>query len=372
MRGLFLAVLLQTLFFQQAFCQKYSNEFLSIGVGARAHAMGSTLFASVDDVTAGYWNPAGLTRIEGDLQLGAMHAEWLGGVGKYDFIGIAKPIGDSKLTKRALGLTALRFGVDNIPNTLSLYDTDGTINYRNIVSFSAVDYAVLLSYAQSVYTQEVGDLRLGGNVKMVHRTIGPFARSWGFGLDLGAQYRFGSVTFALMARDITNTFNAWKVEFSEKEKEVLELTDNIIPIGALEVTRPQFQIGIAYADEWDKIGVTGEAGMTITTDGRRNTLLQGKNTSFAPSVGLELAYNRILFLRGGVNNFQQVKTGMENDATWTFQPSIGLGVKFYSLKVDYAYTNMNNSVQNSYSHIISLLLDVDFDYFQRAFKSSRK
>ena len=40
--------------------QKYSNEFLSIGVGARAQAMGNAIIASVADVSAGVWNPAGL------------------------------------------------------------------------------------------------------------------------------------------------------------------------------------------------------------------------------------------------------------------------------------------------------------------------
>ena len=40
--------------------RKYSNEFLNIGAGARGLAMGSAQVASVNDGTAGYWNPAGL------------------------------------------------------------------------------------------------------------------------------------------------------------------------------------------------------------------------------------------------------------------------------------------------------------------------
>ena len=43
--------------------QKYSNEFLSIGVGAKNFSMGNAVVASVNDVTAGYWNPAGLNKI---------------------------------------------------------------------------------------------------------------------------------------------------------------------------------------------------------------------------------------------------------------------------------------------------------------------
>ena len=61
--------------------QKYSNEFLSIGVGARAQALGNAVVAGISDVTAGVWNPAGLANFNADqsLQLGAMHSEWFGG-----------------------------------------------------------------------------------------------------------------------------------------------------------------------------------------------------------------------------------------------------------------------------------------------------
>jgi len=70
--------------------QKYSNEFMSIGVSAKAQGMGNAVIATVDDVTAGYWNPSGLSALnkEEGLQLGAMHAEWFAGVGKFDYLGM--------------------------------------------------------------------------------------------------------------------------------------------------------------------------------------------------------------------------------------------------------------------------------------------
>jgi hypothetical protein len=63
------------------FAQKYSNEFLNIGVGAAAQSMGNAQVASVSDVTAGFWNPAGLTNIKTDLQVSFMHAEWFASIG---------------------------------------------------------------------------------------------------------------------------------------------------------------------------------------------------------------------------------------------------------------------------------------------------
>lgn len=69
---------------------KYSNEFLNIGVGARALGMGNSVLASSNDVTAGYWNPTGLLATNTDLQIGLMHSEYFAGIAKYDFGALAK------------------------------------------------------------------------------------------------------------------------------------------------------------------------------------------------------------------------------------------------------------------------------------------
>ena len=71
--------------------RKYSNEFLNIGAGARGLGMGSAQIASVSDGTAGYWNPAGVMNVENYPNLALMHAEYFGGIGKYDFAGVAIP-----------------------------------------------------------------------------------------------------------------------------------------------------------------------------------------------------------------------------------------------------------------------------------------
>jgi hypothetical protein len=101
---------------------KYSNEFLAVGVGARALGMGNAYTAAVNDVTSGYWNPAGILGVKGDLQVGLMHSEYFAGIAKYDYIGLAKPI-DSVST---IGFSFIRFGIDNIPNTIDLIDPSAT------------------------------------------------------------------------------------------------------------------------------------------------------------------------------------------------------------------------------------------------------
>lgn len=335
--------------------QKYSNEFLSIGVGARAQGMGNAVIASVDDVYAGVWNPAGLAALPAGagLQIGAMHAEWFGGVGNFDYLGFTLPLASDQ---HRLGFSLVRFGIDEIPNTLSLYESDGTINFDNIVSFSAADYAFIGSYARRI-DRPGGPLRLGGNVKVVHRTIGPFANSWGFGLDLGAQMTRNRLSLGLLLRDITTTFNAWSFSFTEEEKETLALTDNEIPINSVEITKPSVIAGIGYRlPVGGNIQLRPELNLIATTDGQRNTLLSADPVSLDLAVGMEASYSDFLFLRAGVGQFQR-QAGFDGSETMNTRPALGLGLRLGSILVDYAYTDLGDD-RNTYSHVISLRLDL--------------
>ncbi|HYG52709.1 MAG TPA: hypothetical protein VD905_17485, partial [Flavobacteriales bacterium] len=122
---------------------KYSNEFLSIGVGARALGMSNAFLATCDDVTGGYWNPAALLHVK-DMQVGLMHASYFANIAKYDYGGIAKTIDQSS----AAAFSVIRFGVDDIPNTTELIDAQGNIDYDKVTTFSAADYAFIFSYAR--------------------------------------------------------------------------------------------------------------------------------------------------------------------------------------------------------------------------------
>ncbi len=347
-------LLLALLLAMQLQAQKYSNEFLSIGVGARAQGMGNAVIAGVNDVTAGVWNPAGLANLElsSGLQLGAMHSEWFGGVGKFDYLGIVFPISQGR---RRLGLSLIRFGIDEIPNTLSLYESDGTINFDNLREFSAADYAFLISYAQKINTQKA-DWSVGGNIKVVHRTIGPFATSWGFGLDLSTQYSINKWQFGLVAKDITTTFNAWSFNFTDEEKEVLELTNNEVPINSVEITNPQVLLGFAYRFEFGRSHLRPELNWIITTDGQRNTLLSANPFSLDPALGLEYQYRGVLSLRAGTSQFQREKD-FDGEESLTFRPSVGLGLQLGNLVIDYAFTDLG-SQENTFSHVISAMLTI--------------
>ncbi len=358
--------------------QKYSNEFLSIGVGARAQAMGGAQLAHVSDATAGFWNPAGLTGVETDLQLAAMHNEWFASIGQYDYIGFVAPIANKS---RYLGFTFIRFGVDNIPNTLSLYGSDGQVNYDNVTTFNAADYAFMLHYAQKI--ESIG-LSFGVTPKVVHRKVGPFATSWGFGIDIGAQYSLNDFKFGLMLKDISTTFNAWSFNFTDEEKQTLQMTNNEIPIKSMEITKPTIGLGVAYVKDFKigkpkegkkqkYIGLTAELDFNMTTDGRRNTLISADPISFDPTLGLEVHYNNLVFLRGGINNIQQFKDISDN-MKWAVQPNFGVGFRIYKFYIDYALgvnaggAILDNTQGAILSHIVSVKIDINYQFLKNALK----
>lgn len=330
--------------------RKYSNEFLSLGVGARALAMGNAQNASVSDVTAGFWNPAGLANVQ-NVQVAAMHSEWFAGIAKYDYASIALPISNGT---RTLGLSAIRFGVDDIPNTLFIIEPDGSINYDNVTTFSAADYGFLLSYAQ-----KIKKLSVGANVKVIHRTVGSFAKSWGFGLDIGAQLAVSkNFNIGLTIKDLTTTINAWSFNFTEEEKEMLALTDNVIPSSSVELTGQRAILGAAYNFNFtEKLALLAEANFDFTFDGKRNVLVKSDFMSIDPHFGLELGFNETIFLRGGVNNIQQFTDDLTSETLTSTQPNAGIGIKIKELQLDYAFTGFNRVDDGVYSHIFSLVFN---------------
>jgi len=339
--------------------RKYSNEFLNIGAGARGLSMGNAQVASVADGSSGYWNPAGLVKVKDYPQLNLMHAEYFAGIGKYDFGSLAIPISGGK---RTIGLSVLRFAVDDIPNTIFLVEPDGTINFENITTFSSADYAFLFSFAQQVKVKKKHDLNVGVNAKIIHRKAGDFATAWGFGFDAGIQYEAKKWRLGLMARDITTTFNSWSYTLDEKVREVFYLTQNDIPNRSTELTAPKLIAGGAYNFKLSKkVNLLAEANLDFTFDGRRNTVISSSAVSIDPKLGLEASVNNVFFVRAGINNFQ--KTLQDEDSTntkkvWIYQPSVGAGFKISNVQIDYAFTNLANQSNPLYTHIFSLKLDL--------------
>ncbi len=336
---------------------KYSNEFLSIGVGARALSMSNAYSSITNDVTSGYWNPSGLLFINSNLQLGFMHSQYFAGLARYDYGGIAIKTNENN----HIGFSYIRFGVDDIPDTSELIDSEGNINYDRIRSFNASDNAFIISFARKL--PEYENLFIGANAKVIRRTAGSFAGAWGFGLDIGAIYKMDSYQFAFVGRDITTTFNAWTYNLDDSMREVFTITGNEIPSNSYEITLPRFIVGASREFEFKyDISLLASLDLNITTDGKRNVLIPGDPFSIEPALGFEIGYKHKVFLRGGIGNFQEYYKANETQ-TYSIQPNIGVGIVIGDiLYVDYALTNVGNSSIALYSNVFSIKLNINRRY----------
>ena len=151
---------------------------LRAGVGARALAMGGAFVSVADDLTASYWNPAGISRVQ-DTRIGGMSTN-LGGIG-----GITH--------QYAAGITDISgFGVG-----LS-YD-------RYSLKYEAKDTTTTSTYAVFIgsVSANIGEMgSVGANAKYV---TFPAGKS-GFGLDLGAIFDFSDIfTLGVVAFDLLGT-----------------------------------------------------------------------------------------------------------------------------------------------------------------------
>ncbi len=324
---------------------------MNIGVDAASLGMSGAVTASVSDATSGYWNPAGLIEVE-DSQIALMHSSYFANIAQYDYIGYAKNIDKNS----AFGITAIRFGVDDIMNTTQLIDSEGNIDYNRISLFSAADYGAIFSYARRL---PLDGFTYGVNAKVIRRVIGDFADSWGFGFDVGIQFEKNDWKYGLMLRDITTTYNIWNINEKEYEKikDAVAGENQKLP-ESTEITAPKAQLGIARKfiirhDYSLQAGLNLNMRFTQTND-----IFSTSFVSIDPALGFEAGYIDMVFVRAGVGNFQNVMQ-LDGKENVNFQPNIGLGFKYRGIQIDYALTDIGDQSAALYSNIFSLKIDLD-------------
>jgi hypothetical protein len=175
-----------------------SAQFLKLGAGARASAMGDAFAATADDVSALYWNPAGLAQIK-DTEISAMQNNGLVDT-QYQFAGAARPMGEG-----AIGLSLYRLDYGSI-NGYSASDTPQG-------SFSAGSLAGGLTVARKFGE----NIMLGATAKMVQEKIDGLSAST-FAGDLGFLWRDDRFSVGIVAQHLGGTLKF------EKESEDLPAT----------------------------------------------------------------------------------------------------------------------------------------------------
>ncbi|GAA4244633.1 PorV/PorQ family protein [Winogradskyella damuponensis] len=328
---------------------------MNIGVDAAALGMSNAVVSQTADVNSGYWNPAGLVHLE-DSQLSLMHSSYFANIANYNYIAYAMPLDNES----ALGISLIRFGVDDILDTTQLIDDQGNINYDRISTFSTADYGLTFSYARKL---PLDGLNFGVNAKIIRRIIGDFASSWGFGLDAGIQFEGNNNwKFGFMARDITTTYNAWSIDEDKFEQisGAIEGENQELP-ETTEITIPKLQLGMSkkWIFHYD-YSLLAAVNLNMRF-AQNNDIISTSFASINPALGFEFGYTDLVFLRAGVGNFQN-EIQIDNSEQISFQPNFGVGFKYRGIQIDYAFTDIGDQSAALYSNVFSL--KIDFSIFR--------
>ncbi|MEJ2194869.1 MAG: PorV/PorQ family protein [Ignavibacteriaceae bacterium] len=157
-------------------------QFLKIGVGARASALGDAFIAIANDVSALYWNPAGLVQFKSDEIMFA-HNNWVVDI-NHDFLGGVYHFSESY----AIGIALTGLSMDDMPVTTE-FAPFGTGEY-----FTYGDIAIGLTYSQKMTDK----FSFGATVKYIEETLDKL-KMRGLMIDLGTYYwtGLGSTRFAV-------------------------------------------------------------------------------------------------------------------------------------------------------------------------------
>ena len=153
--------------------------FLEIGVGARAQALGGALTGLVRGAAATYWNPAGLGLVDG-FTAAFTHSELYGDLGvNHDFAAAALPFAGG-----GLAVSYIRFASGDIERTDEANPGGDDPTFGS--TFEWAGTAIGLHYGRQLTDR----LRVGATGRIIREGIDRATASW-WGVDVGTQFRTG-------------------------------------------------------------------------------------------------------------------------------------------------------------------------------------
>ena len=288
-------------------------QFLKVGVGGRATAMGDAFIAIADDASALYWNPAGIVFSKRN-EIIFSHNEWIADI-KHEFAGAFYKFSAND----AIGISFTALHMDDMPVTTEFMPF-GTGEY-----FSFGDIAIALTYSRKMTEQ----FSFGGTIRYIQETLDKLSMK-GFMVDLGTLYwtGLGSTRFAVTISNFGNELSP--------EGEI------VTPFRGTKSDWQSFSPPTMF-----RLGFAFEPLMTdfhrITTSIQLN---HPNDNSENVSFGAEYGWRNILYLRGGY------KLNVDEQSfTAGAGVQVPLGIAFVTF--DYAYAEFTRLGS---SHRLSLIL----------------
>ncbi|MEK7287334.1 MAG: PorV/PorQ family protein [Elusimicrobiota bacterium] len=267
-----------------------SGQFLALGAGPRAVAMGEIGVAASQDAYAAYWNPAALVRLNSP-EISLMHASHFESVDQ-QFAVYAQP-----MPFGTAALSFARLGVAPLP----AYDVSGS----PAGTLNAGDWGAGFSFGSSLFS---GSLAMGVTAKWINERLGPVSAS-ALAADLGALYRLPAIRAAPRLNHVR-----LGVAFVNAGQG-LKFDTERFPL-------PQaLRVGASLDD------VVKSRPFTFSLEG-----VYPKDGSLYGALGGELWLTPMLALRGGWRGSQDIGSGLR----------LGFGVKAAGAIFDYAWSGFGN------------------------------
>lgn len=290
-------------------------QFLKVGVGARSIAMGSAFTATANDVSAIYWNPAGLAGLTSNNQVAFNHINWIADIG-HDFAAVSYNLGGFGTIG---GAVTLNKSIDNM-TVRTVEEPEGTG-----AKFDAGAMSISLSYARNL----TDNFSIGFNVKYVNEYIWHESAT-GFALDAGVLYKIAILNEFRIGASISNF--GMKMKLDGRDLIEIQKTGNGNLINE-----------VIEVESWDlplmfRVGVAADL---IRTESSRfsmgiDAVHPNDHTEYV-NVGGEYAWNNLIFMRCGYSSLFEVNT--EKGLT----AGVGLNYRLIhsvSLLFDYAYLDL--------------------------------
>jgi long-subunit fatty acid transport protein len=274
-------------------------QFLKIGVGGRASAMGDAFVALANDVSALYWNPAGLSQFN-ENQIMFSHNEWLVDI-NHDYLGAVYHLDETN----TFGIAFTSLSMDKMKVTTEFAP------FGNGEYFGFNDIAISVTYARKMTEQ----FSVGGTIRYMEETLDKL-KMRGVMIDLGTYYwtGLGTTRFAVTVSNFGND---------------LAPDGKVLLVGSREKSQWQsfspptiFRIGFAFEPYQDDMNrITTSIQLNHPNDNSENF-----------SIGTEYSYNKMFHLRGGY------KFNVD-EQNYSFGAGVSLPLSIANVTVDYAFTN---------------------------------
>ncbi|HFE53935.1 MAG TPA: PorV/PorQ family protein [Bacteroidetes bacterium] len=290
-------------------------QFLKIGVGARALGMGGAFVGVANDVTALYWNPGGISRLNRNEVI-LLHTQWIADV-SFDYAALTIDLGNFG----ALGasLTALNMGEMKVRTERK---PEGTGEY-----FDAGDFAAAVSYGRSLTDR----FSIGFNFKYIHQGIWRMQAS-GFAFDVGTLFttQFHGMTIGMsisnfgtnMRMEGQNTRRYFDINpeaYGSNDRIPGHLQTDSWPLPLL------FRVGVAM-----DVLRSRTNRLTVAADA-----IHPNDNVERMNVGAEYTWNGLVSLRAGYRSLFDV----QSEQGLTLGGGLRYSVGTFALRLDYAYAN---------------------------------